>query len=76
MAKTINHQANRLKCRWCAWTCARFIGKKVQQRKLFLHAMDEHEEEVKTALGIESEASLLDYCDAVDATENRMFGYL
>ena len=69
-------QSNTLKCRYCAYTCNRFIGKKgPQQRKLLLHVVEEHEHELMQALGYAGD-SILEYFDAIEEHEHRDFGYI
>lgn len=68
-------KTNILKCRYCAYTCARFVGKKPQQLKLFLHVIDEHEEEMKQLLGIAEDVGLEEYISKIEVQEERSFGF-
>ncbi len=63
-----------IKCRWCKYKTLRFYKRKVQTERLFIHVIENHEEEVRKLLGVEE--SIFDYISTIDYLEDRPFGYI
>jgi hypothetical protein len=58
---------NRIKCKYCSYQCARFIGKRYGGRKLFFHVLENHEKEFLKSIGFAG--TLEQYLNTLDAQE-------
>ena len=66
----MENRVNRIKCKYCDYSIARFKGRGIYQgKKLWVHTINEHEKEFLEAIGFAG--TIMDYLKMVDLQEEK-----